>query len=121
MKWYYWTLLGLGKTAKISLVKLDAKEITKSELQEDMKKAGRILILPNKEMSEKEAYELYKRREAVEKRFDTYKSTLSADRLYLQDNESIFGHVFIAFLSLLAYCKLEMLQKRPTLTKNDNH
>ena len=55
--------------------KLDAEKITKSELQEDMKKAGRILILSNKEMSEKEAYELYKRRETVEKRFDTYKST----------------------------------------------
>ena len=94
---------------------LDAKEITKSELQEDMKKAGRILILSNKEMSEKEAYELYKRRETVEKRFDTYKSTLSADRLYLQDNESVFGHVFIAFLSLFAYCKLEMLLKKANL------
>jgi predicted glycosyltransferase len=32
--------------------KLDAKEIAKSELQEEMKKAGRILILSNKEMSE---------------------------------------------------------------------
>jgi transposase len=97
--------------------KLDAKKISKSELQEDMKKAGRILILSNKEMSEKEAYELYKRREIVEKRFDTYKSTLSADRLYLQDNESVFGHVFIAFLSLFAYCKLEMLLKKANLNK----
>lgn len=97
--------------------KLDAEKITKSELQEDMKKAGRILILSNKEMSEKEAYELYKRRETVEKRFDTYKSTLSADRLYLQDNESVFGHVFIAFLSLFAYCKLEMLLKKANLNK----
>jgi hypothetical protein len=97
--------------------KLDAEKISKSELQEDMKKAGRILILSNKEMSEKEAYDLYKRRETVEKRFDTYKSTLSADRLYLQDNESVFGHVFIAFLSLFAYCKLEMLLKKANLNK----
>ena len=97
--------------------KLDAERITKNELQEDLKKAGRILILSNKEMSEKEAYELYKRRETVEKRFDTYKSTLSADRLYLQDNESVFGHVFIAFLSLFAYCKLEMLLKKANLNK----
>jgi len=33
---------------------LDAKEITNSELQEDMKKAGGSFILSNKEMSEKE-------------------------------------------------------------------
>jgi transposase len=96
---------------------LDKGEITKNELQEDMKRAGRILILSNQEMSEQEAYELYKRRENVEKRFDTYKSTLSADRLYLQDNESVFGHVFIAFLSLYAYCRLELLLKKAKLNK----
>jgi transposase len=96
---------------------LDKGEITKNELQEDMKRAGRILILSNQEMSEQEAYELYKRRENVEKRFDTYKSTLSADRLYLQDNESVFGHVFIAFLSLYAYGRLELLLKKAKLNK----
>ena len=68
-------------------------------------------------MSEQQAYELYKRRESVEKRFDTYKSTLSADRLYLQDNESVFGHVFIAFLSLYAYWRLELLLKKAELNK----
>ena len=49
--------------------------------------------------------------------FDTYKSTLSADRLYLQDDESVLGHVFIAFLSLYAYCKLELLLKKAGLNK----
>jgi transposase len=96
---------------------LDKGKITKNDLQEDMRKAGRILIVSNKEMSEQEAYELYKRRESVEKRFDTYKSTLSADRLYLQDNESVFGHVFIGFLSLYAYCKLELLLKKAKLNR----
>jgi hypothetical protein len=38
---------------------------------------------------------------------------LSADRLYLHDNESVFGHVFIALLSLFAYCKREMLLLDP--------
>lgn len=96
---------------------LDKGEITKNGLQEEMKKAGRILILSNQEMAEQEVYELYKKRENVEKMFDTYKSTLSADRLYLQDNESVFGHVFIAFLSLYAYCKLELLLKKANLNK----
>ena len=96
---------------------LDEGKITRNELNEQMKKTGRILILSNQEMSEQEAYELYKRRETVEKRFDTYKSTLSADRLYLQDDESVFGHVFIAFLSLYAYSKLELLLKKADLNK----
>jgi transposase len=97
--------------------KLDAGKINKVELREEMKKSGRILIISNRKMSEQEAYELYKRRESVEKMFDTYKSTLSADRLYLQDDESVFGHVFIAFLSLYAYCKLELLLKKAKLNK----
>jgi transposase len=97
--------------------KLDAGKINKVELREEMKKSGRILIISNRKMSEQEAYELYKRRESVEKMFDTYKSTLSADRLYLQDDESVFGHVFIAFLSLYAYCKLELLLKKAGLNK----
>jgi len=96
---------------------LDEGEIKPNELQEGMKKAGRILILSNQEMTEQNAFELYKRRENVEKRFDTYKSTLSADRLYLQDDASVFGHVFIAFLSLYAYCKLELLLKKAELNK----
>jgi len=37
--------------------------------------------------------------------------------LYLQDDESVFGHVFIAFLSLYAYCKLELLLKKAKLNK----
>lgn len=97
--------------------RLDDGVITKNDLHEGMKKAGRILILSNKEMSEQEAYELYKKRETVEKRFDAYKSTLSADRLYLQDDESVFGHVFIAFLSLYAYSKLELILKKADLNK----
>ena len=97
--------------------KLDAGKINKVELREEMKKSGRILIISNRKMSEQEAYELYKKRESVEKMFDTYKSTLSADRLYLQDDESVFGHVFIAFLSLYAYCKLEILLKKAGLNK----
>lgn len=97
--------------------RLDDGMITKNELHEEMKKAGRILILSNKEMSEQEAYELYKKRGTVEKRFDAYKTTLSADRLYLQDDESVFGHVFIAFLSLYAYSKLEAILKKADLNK----
>ena len=51
-------------------------------------------------------YELYKKRDSIEKLFDVYKTTLNADKLYLHDDESVYGHVFVAFLSLYTYCKL---------------
>ena len=82
-----------------------------------MKRTGMILILSSKDMPVQEMYELYKKRERVEKLFDAYKNVLDADRLYLQDDESVFGHVFISFLFLYAYCKLEEMLKKAELNQ----
>ena len=81
-----------------------------------MKKAGKILIVSDMDVEKLEIYLLYKKREVVEKMFDTYKTVLNADKLYLQDDESVFGHVFIAFLSLYIHCKLEQLLKKAELS-----
>ncbi|RZB31399.1 MAG: hypothetical protein AEth_00729 [Candidatus Argoarchaeum ethanivorans] len=80
-----------------------------------MKKAGKILIISDMDVEKLEFYLLYKKREVVEKMFDTYKMILNADKLYLQDDESVFGHVFIAFLSLYIHCKLEQLLNKSEL------
>jgi len=53
-----------------------------------------------------------KKREVVEKMFDTYKTVLNADKLYLHGDESVFGHVLVAFLSLYIHCELEQLLKK---------
>jgi transposase len=102
---------------KTLYLKLDEGRIDKNELHEKMKRTGTILILSSKDMPTQEMYELYKRRERVEKLFDAYKNVLDADRLYLQDDESVFGHVFISFLSLYAYCKLEEMLKKAELNQ----
>jgi transposase len=97
--------------------RLDEEKIDKNELREKLKRTGMILILSSKDMPVQEMYELYKKRERVEKLFDAYKNVLDADRLYLQDDESVFGHVFISFLSLYAYCKLEEMLKKAELNR----
>jgi hypothetical protein len=48
--------------------------------------------------------------------FYAYKNVLDADRLYLQDDESVFGHVFISFLSLYAHCRIEGMLKKAGLS-----
>ena len=95
--------------------KLDEHKINKKKFDAGMKKAGKILILSDMDVEKREIYLLYKKREVVEKMFDTYKTVLNADKLYLQDDESVFGHVFIAFLSLSIHCKLEQLLKKAKL------
>ncbi|HHF58608.1 MAG TPA: hypothetical protein ENL44_00190 [Thermoplasmatales archaeon] len=97
--------------------KLDDDKIDKKELRERMKKTGKILILSNLDVGGDEIYELYKGRETVEKMFDTYKTVLEADKIYLQDDESVFGHVFISFLSLYIHCKLEQILKKGELNR----
>ena len=95
--------------------KLDEHEIEKEKFNIGMKKAGKILIVSDMDVEKLEIYLLLKKREVVEKMFDTYKTVLNADKLYLQDDESVFGHVFIAFLSLYIHCKLEQLLKKAEL------
>ena len=62
-------------------------------------------------------YELYKSREGVEKHFETFKSELGADKLYLRDADSVFGHFFVAFLSLYLYCRLIQRLKKAELNR----
>ena len=86
--------------------KKEEEKIDDEEYSLRQKRAGKFLIISNYDIEKKEMYELYKKRDHVEKLFDAYKTTLNADKLYLHDDESVYGHVFVAFLSLYAYCKL---------------
>lgn len=95
--------------------KLDEGKINKKQLNEKMKRAGQILIVSNMDVEEYEVFELFKKRESVEKMFDTYKTVLDADKLYLQTDESVFGHVFISFISLYIHCTIENLLKKAGL------
>lgn len=95
--------------------KLDEGKIDRKLLGEAQKRTGRILIVSNLDLDEKEIFMQYKSRDRIEKLFDTYKNVLQADTLYLQDNESVFGHIFISFLSLYAYTKIEMVLKKADL------
>ena len=97
--------------------KLDEGKIDKQQLNEKMKRAGQILIISNLDVEECEIFELFKKRETVEKMFDTYKTVLDADKLYLQSDESVFGHVFISFISLYIHCTIENLLKKAGLNR----
>ena len=86
--------------------KREEGKINDEEYSLKQKRAGKFLIISNHDIGKKEMFELYKRRDSIEKLFDVYKTTLDADKLYLNDDESVYGHVFVAFLSLYAYCKI---------------
>ena len=96
----------------------DENIIDYGEFRERLDKAGRILIISNLNRDCREIFEMYKSRDVVEKHFDIAKDMLKADILYLRDDYSIFGHIFVSFLSLYGYCKIEnMLRERSLLDK----
>ena len=92
--------------------KKEEGKIKEEEYSLKQKRAGMFLIISNYDIEKKEMYELYKRRDSIEKLFDAYKTTLDADKLYLRDDESVYGHVFVAFLSLYVYSKILKVIKK---------
>jgi transposase len=84
-----------------------AGKMTREEKDERMCQVGHILIESDLDSPPEEIYLLYKRRDRVEKLFDTWKTTLQADRTWLRDDASVFGHIFVSFLSLYLLAKLE--------------
>ena len=91
---------------KTLYVKFKKGDISRSELNERLKKAGIVLFLTTVDIPEQDVYELYKSRDMVEKHFDTFKNELRADKVYLRTNEALFGHIFTSFLCLFVYQKI---------------
>jgi transposase len=86
---------------------LDEKKIGKDEFLKGLQRAGRILMVSSLDVECRGVFDMYKEREEVEQHFDTFKNTLRGDLLYLQDSESVFGHLFVSFLALYGYCVLQ--------------
>jgi transposase len=94
----------------------DENKITSNTFNKGLEKAGKILLISNVDLAPKDVFLIYKKRDTVEKHYDTYKSILEADKLYLQDNESLFGHLFVSFLSLYGYVKIQNCIRKADLT-----
>ncbi|MCL2608097.1 MAG: transposase [Methanomassiliicoccaceae archaeon] len=82
-------------------------KLTKENAEEKKERMGQMLMVSNIDMTAEEAYLMYKRRDSVEKRFSTFRTTLEADACWLRDNVSVFGHVFVTFLSMYMIAHLE--------------
>ncbi|MCL2712947.1 MAG: transposase [Methanomassiliicoccaceae archaeon] len=93
-------------------------KLSKDEVEDKKERMGQMILVSNIDMSAEEAYLMYKRRDSVEKRFSTFRSTLEADACWLRDNVSAFGHVFVTFLSMFMIAHLEdRIRKAGILSK----
>jgi transposase len=94
---------------------LDEGRISKGELNRRLERAGKILLVSDMDVKPEEIFLMYKQRCSVEKAFDAYKNLLHADRMYLQSDEAVFGHIFVSFLALYGYCKLQLMLRNAGL------
>ncbi|MBI0582577.1 MAG: transposase [Methanomassiliicoccales archaeon] len=82
-------------------------KLSKEKKTEKKVRMGHILIVSDLDRPPEAVYLLYKRRDKVERQFEVWKTTLQADRTWLRDDASMFGHVFVPFLSLYILARLE--------------
>ncbi len=90
---------------------LKAKENGR-ERSSDPSKAGNFMILSSMDIEPEIVYRMYKKRCTIEEHFDTAKNVLSADRMYMQDDAHMLGHMFVTFVSLLIWMSIgNMIEK----------
>ena len=75
----------------------------------DFDKAGNFVMISSVEMAPETAYRLYKSRCEIENCFDTGKNVLSADKMHMQDDAHVMGHLFITFLAMIVRFEISKL------------
>jgi len=80
-----------------------------SDRVQDRARAGNLMVLSSKDMDPKDVYRIYKTRCAIEERFDAAKNVLSADRMYMHDDDRILGHMFVTFVSLQIWTEISKI------------
>ncbi len=83
----------------------------------DRSRLGKVSLLSSMDKDPSEVYELYKEREGVEQAFDAMKNELEEDKVYLHDDESVWGYFFVAFLSIYLYYSVLAIIRAHDLTK----
>jgi hypothetical protein len=88
---------------------LDDNRLAEKSLMDRSHIAGCIMLASDKDLGEEDIYRQYRRRDAVDRLFADYRKTMGQDREFLVDRETMDGHMFVAFLSIRAYTKIEAM------------
>lgn len=78
---------------------------------------GSIGVVTNTGYSAEQVFELLKGRVEIEQGFDTFKNLLNGDRLYIRNESSLQGWMFVNFLALVLYYRLYTRLVRAGLLK----
>lgn len=88
---------------------LDENRLGEKNVMDRSHIAGCIMLASDKDVGEEDIYRQYRKRDAIDRLFADYRKTMGQDREYLVDRETMDGHMFVAFLSIRAYTKIEAM------------
>lgn len=86
-------------------------------------KAGCLILISSEDLRPEDAYGTYKARVSIEDGFDTAKTVLDTDRMYMHDDQHVMGFLFVTFVSMLIRfrisCLLELNELSSRFTPED--
>lgn len=84
-----------------------------------MERMGKMIIVTNREgLGREEILLLYRRKDTIEKIFDTMKNEIEEGRLRVSSREAMEGRIFLSYLSLIIWSAIAKTMKEKNLFKN---
>ena len=88
-------------------------------IETQIKKFGTYILITNsEEISKEKVLDLYKRKENIEKVFDTMKNDIDRERLHVHSSAIVEGSIFLTFLSLIVTSYIEKMLRKIDGLKN---
>ena len=89
----------------------------KEAINEASKRQGIFILLTNTNLTTEQCLEYYRRKDGVEKLFDSMKHGIDMKRLRVHSRKSVQGLLFIEFISLIIYSEIQRVLRESGLGK----
>lgn len=87
------------------------------EINSSLEKMGTTILITNKKIEPKHALSLYRRKDGVEKFFDSMKNDIDKKRLRTGDKEIFLGRLFLDFITLVVYSQISKIARQEKIVK----
>ncbi len=87
-------------------------------IEKSLFRMGTTILISNKKMAPQYALSLYRRKDRVEKFFDSLKNEMNIKRLRASNPAALEGRLFLYFIALILYAHMAKVQSKEGITKD---
>ncbi|MBA7688770.1 IS1634 family transposase ISMac12 [subsurface metagenome] len=88
------------------------------EINDKLERMGTTILASNRQFKSKSVISLYRRKDRVEKFFDSMKNDLDRKRLRTHSNKTFEGRLFLDFLALVVYSQISKVAREEQIFKD---